>query len=80
MKTINDLFNLAILQVELNKSKLVEYHIVIDTSFNWVTLKETYTDESGNVVRNSITGHMSFDTPEKMQECYWTIYNKVRTK
>jgi len=80
MKNLNDLFELAMLQVELNKNKLVEFHIIIDTSFSWVSLHKSYINEKGNPIRNAIIDHMLFDTPEKLQECYWTIYNKVRTK
>ena len=80
MKTINDLFELAILQVELNKSKLVKYHIVIDTSYKWLSLVEESPDENGHYVKKPIITHMLFHTPEELQECYWFVHNRVRTK
>lgn len=80
MKTLNDLFELAALQVELNKGKAFKFHVIIDTSYNWVSLIKEYLDQNGDSVKNSSISHMSFDTPEQLQACYWVIYNKVRTK
>ena len=76
MKTLADLFALILAETEANKGKAVEYLFDINTQYNWAYM---YQKVQGIEEVKTIFSGLSFETPEKLQLVYWTIYNNGRS-
>ena len=77
MKTIADLFELILNETNANEGKLVKYTFNIDTRYNWVSMYEG-ADIKG-YEQKQIISMQSIETPEQLQQVYWTIYNNGRS-
>lgn len=77
MKTIADLFELILNETNANDGKLVKYTFNIDTQYNWVSMWEA-ADIKG-YEQKQIIQMQSIETPEQLQQVYWTIYNNGRS-
>ena len=84
MKTLTDLLNLITREIELTQNKMVKFAFDIDTRYNWLTFVKLYPEVSedgeltGENREEKILSSAKFDTPEKIQQAYWTIYNEGR--
>ena len=85
MKTLTDLFTLIAKETEISNSKLVKFTFDIDTLYNWLAFDKIYPnfDDDYNELKPTIKiilKRAPFDTPEAIQQAYWTIYNEGRSK
>ena len=84
MKTLTDLLNLITKEIELTQNKMVNYEFVVDTRYNWLTFERVMPEVgedgefTGDDKRETILSSFKFDTPETIQQAYWTIYNEGR--
>ncbi len=95
MKTLTDLFTLIAKEIEISNSRLVKFTFDIDTRYNWLTFSKVYPVFSKTEVEiingierakelkpqiEDLLKNTPFDTPEAIQQAYWTIYNEGRSK
>jgi len=78
MKTITDLFELIATETRLNEGKLLQFTFYIDTHYNWVTMRSG-ADIEGHELKE-IFAMEKIDTPARLQQVYWTIYNNGRSR
>lgn len=87
MKTITDLMRLITKEIEMNEGKLLQYTFDIDFSRQTISMGEyaniTSWDTGEPVTRREhekrIINFESFNTPEKLQLIYWTIFCNGRS-
>lgn len=87
MKTINDLMQLIAKEIELNEGHVIKYTFSIDTDNKWLTMKEhaeftSYKSGDRETEKNyykTIINLERFDTPERLQLLYWTVYCNGRS-
>jgi len=88
MKTIKDLFELILAEEMLNENKLMQYKFSIDTRYNWICMdvyRPLYEIDDDGIEQKtlklyeSVLSHASIETPEQLQQVYWTIYNNGRS-
>jgi tRNA-dihydrouridine synthase len=77
MKTLKDLLELINKETQLNEGKMLQNVFDINTRYNWVSMYQVY-NLIDDVKEETIINNGSIETPEKLQQVYWTIYNKGR--
>ena len=86
MKTLTDLLNLITREIELTQNKMVTYEFDINTRYNWLSMERVMPEVgedgkfTGDDKRETILSSIKFDTPERIQLAYWTIYNEGRVQ
>ena len=77
MKTLKDILLLIADQEEKNKNMVLKFKFELDTRYNWLSLCQVVNLEDGEEVKD-IFSHLSIETPEAIQQAYWTAYNSTR--
>lgn len=75
MKTLADLFSLIAEQTNKNDGMGVKYVFDVNTRYNWVSMYELVPVLEKE---KDVFSHLSIETPEQLQQVYWTIFNSGR--
>ena len=75
MKTYTDIINLIVKEVEMSKGKYVQY----SGTFNWEYKYVSFFSQTDNKKTEILTTY-TLDTPAKIQQAYWTIWNSGRSR
>ena len=78
MKTLKDLFELALNEERLNSNKMQKNYISIDMQYKNVTFVIDY--GTGKIEKEYILNMFSVDDEALIQQAYWTCFNNSRTK
>ena len=75
MRTLTDLIHIIAIIAENNPQYALEYQIVLDLQYDWLSLYTTMTVDGEKEYKEEKFSHLAIKTEAQIQEAYWRLYN-----
>lgn len=80
MKNLQDLINLITKEIELSQDKYSKYTGEINFEYGYVSFTNICKYDKEESEKKDILRHFTIDTPAKIQQAYWTVWNSGRSQ